>query len=210
MSGQVGRKFRGVDAAERRAQRRQRLLQAGLATFGHRGFHASGVRDICAAAGLTERYLYESFDNREALFAAVFDDCVARIRAGMEQAIADSAHLGPLEGARVAMRQYLETLRDTPGMVRILFIDATGIDVDMGRRSVSAIRSFTDLIVPALHEAHSGLAQAGLDAQSVADGLVGSTVFIVTQWALSGFDKPVDEVLSACMLFYTATLEALR
>lgn len=204
-----GRRFRGLSAPERRALRREQLVQAGITTFGARGFHATGVRDICTAAGLTERYFYESFHNREALFAAVFDHCVGLIRAGMQQVMTESAHLGALETARLSMRQYLETLRDTPGIVRILLVDATGIDADMGRRTFDATGSFTDLIVPTLQSAFPGLDRGGVDAQSVADGLVGSTLFIVTQWAQRGFEKPLEDVLAACMFFYTAVHGAL-
>src|SRR5690606_9237384 len=69
----TGRRFRGVAADERRRQRRQQLLDAGLKCFGTVGFRAAGVRDICAEAQLTERYFYESFKNREALFLAVYE-----------------------------------------------------------------------------------------------------------------------------------------
>ena len=195
---------------ERRAQRRSQLLAAGLETFGTHGFHATGVRDICAAANLTERYFYESFKNREALFAAVFDQCVDRLRARMERAMADHAHLEPYEMARAAMRQYLENLRDDPRMVRVLLIDAVAIDADMGRKSVRAIRSFADLVTPILASRFPELSAQGLDVQRIADGLVGSTVFIVTQWALSDFESALEDVLCHCMLFYASIGQATR
>src|SRR6478752_6322871 len=82
------RRFRGLSAEQRRSKRREQLIEAGLETYGKLGFHAVGVREICAAAHLTERYFYESFENREALFLAAYDLAVARIRRAMEAALA--------------------------------------------------------------------------------------------------------------------------
>ena len=209
MSKVEGRRFRGVLPAERRAQRRKQLLSAGLQMFGTRGFHATGIRDICAEAGLTERYFYESFENRERLFAAVFDGCVERLREAMVRAISAHAQRGPVAAGREATRSYLEGLRDDPRLVRVLLIDSLGIDADMGGKSVSATRTFTSLIVPVLANMYPDLAAGGLDFQRVADGLVGSTLFIVTQWALSGFEGDLDDVLDHCMLFYTAIADTL-
>ena len=45
------RLYRGVSAAERRAERRERLLEAGLELFGTRGYADSSIRAISAQAG---------------------------------------------------------------------------------------------------------------------------------------------------------------
>ena len=55
------RPYRGVSATDRRDQRRQRLIDAGLQLFGTRGIAAVGIVDVCAEAGLTKRYFYENF-----------------------------------------------------------------------------------------------------------------------------------------------------
>src|ERR1700745_3649730 len=67
------RTYGGVSADERIAARRARLLGAGLELFGTRGFAATGVKDVCRQAGLTDRYFYESFNDGGELFLAVFD-----------------------------------------------------------------------------------------------------------------------------------------
>src|SRR3954447_8802688 len=67
------RSYGGVSADDRVAARRAKLLDAGLELFGTRGYRATGVKDICRAAGVTARYFYESFTNTAELFLAVFD-----------------------------------------------------------------------------------------------------------------------------------------
>lgn len=64
------RRYRGADADERRAQRRDQLIAAAVQVYGERGYQNATVKAVCEAAGLTERYFYESFANSEALLLA--------------------------------------------------------------------------------------------------------------------------------------------
>ncbi len=65
--------YGGVAAVDRAAARRERLLDAALAVVGAEGWAGVSVRRVCAAAGLTSRYFYESFPDRDALVLALFD-----------------------------------------------------------------------------------------------------------------------------------------
>lgn len=95
------RRYGGRGGEERRAERRERLLDAGLACYGEVGYHAATVRLICARAGLTERYFYESFANGEDLLCAVYlrhlDLQRARIASAMLEAAGVAA--GTVPGA---------------------------------------------------------------------------------------------------------------
>lgn len=58
----------------RRAQaqwRRERLLDAALATFVDKGIDGATVKDITAAAGVTQGLLYHYFDDKDALVQAI-------------------------------------------------------------------------------------------------------------------------------------------
>ena len=61
------RSYRGQSQEQRRAERRARLIEGAIAVYGERGYHQATVKAVCEAAGLTERYFYESFANSEAL-----------------------------------------------------------------------------------------------------------------------------------------------
>ena len=67
------RPAQGDSDEQRIAERRARLLEAGLQEFGTRGVLQTGVKDICRRAALTDRYFYESFRDSGDLFGAVFD-----------------------------------------------------------------------------------------------------------------------------------------
>jgi AcrR family transcriptional regulator len=48
---------------------RARILEAGLGLFAARGFHATSIRDIAAAAGMQSASLYSHFVSKEAILA---------------------------------------------------------------------------------------------------------------------------------------------
>ena len=48
---------------------RLRILLAGLALFGDRGYHGTSIRDIAAEAGMQSASLYSHFASKEAILA---------------------------------------------------------------------------------------------------------------------------------------------
>ena len=76
-SGQRRGRWSGVPLQDRQALRRDELIAAGVALLGGPGGPALTVRAVCRAAGLTERYFYESFTDRDEYVAAVYDDVCA-------------------------------------------------------------------------------------------------------------------------------------
>jgi AcrR family transcriptional regulator len=115
----VSRPWRGVSAAERVAQRRQRLLDAGLELFGTRGIAGVTVEHVCAEAGLTKRYFYESFPSIDALVEAVVDDAVGRIVAVVLPILADRGLLD----ARPAATALIEAVLSDARLVRLLVVE---------------------------------------------------------------------------------------
>jgi AcrR family transcriptional regulator len=63
--------YGGVSAGARVASRRDRLLAAGLELFGTQGYLRTTIDQVCAQAGLTKRYFYESFRSCEDLLGAL-------------------------------------------------------------------------------------------------------------------------------------------
>lgn len=82
---QAGRPYGGRTQADRAAERRRRFIDAGIQVFGQYGYRAATVRGLCAQAGLTDRYFYESFDSVLALLEAVYLHQVGRLRLGLRQ-----------------------------------------------------------------------------------------------------------------------------
>ena len=115
----MDRPYRGVEAAERLAERRRRFLEAGLDLLG--GATDPGeltVRAICAEAGLTARYFYESFTDKDEFVGAVFDWVIADIAATTQAAVAAA----PVsEQIRAAMANIVRTIAVDPRIGRLMF-----------------------------------------------------------------------------------------
>lgn len=204
-----GRVFRGQSQEERVAQRRRQLLDAGLTLFGTRGFHDVSVRDICAEAKLTERYFYESFQNREALFHAVYDEGVERIRAAVIEALGRAE--ASAEGtARAGLRAYFTTLREEPLLARVLLIDVLTMGVQGGSQSLHAMSSFVEMVTATILGLYPELRRHELDPQWIGNGLVGATVFMAVQWALGGFKEPVSILVDNCGAFVDGLAALVR
>jgi AcrR family transcriptional regulator len=197
------RRFRGVDPDERVAQRREQLLEAGLEAFGTRGFHAVGVRDVCAIAKLTERYFYESFKNREALLNAVYERSTQHIERAITDALKDGAPDSKTL-TRLGLRAALSTFRGDPRIARVVLIEVLGAGA--GEKTFEVSQGFANLIEHMALALYPNVSRHGVSPQIIANGLYGSTVYIAMRWTLGGFKESLTEIVEHCALFYDSLL----
>lgn len=208
----VPRRYRGVAVEERVAERREQFVQAGLECFGTRGYHAVTVRELCAQAQLTERYFYESFKDREALFAAVYAHLIQTLQ---REFIAASLPKAPVltEMARAGLTVFFRTLHKDPRAARILMVEVLTVSADMERRAQAATFGFGDLlkqmVQAALAPPTRARAAAGPDLDLIAAGLIGACVNIAMRWIAGGYDRPVKTVIESAMTFFDATIRQL-
>jgi AcrR family transcriptional regulator len=114
------RPYGGVSADDRRAERRQRLLGAGLELFGTQGIAATTIADVCAQAELTKRYFYESFATIDDLAGAVFGDVTGRLVEQVAPAVAAGDGIDP----RPALTVYLGAVLGDPRLARFLGVES--------------------------------------------------------------------------------------
>ena len=113
------RPYGGVDARDRVGQRRRRLLDAGLDLLGGVDQPAElTVRAICATAGTSARYFYESFTDKDQLVADVFDRVVGDLAATTQAAVA-TAPRG--ERNRAGIANLVRTIAEDARIGRLLF-----------------------------------------------------------------------------------------
>ncbi|HXO82185.1 MAG TPA: TetR/AcrR family transcriptional regulator [Mycobacterium sp.] len=116
----VPRPYRGVSAADRRHQRREQLIEAGLQLFGTRGIAAVGIVDVCAEAGLTKRYFYENFASIDALAEAVFE----HVTGNLVGVVAPAIEVGAGRDPRPALTVYARALLSDSRVVRLLAVES--------------------------------------------------------------------------------------
>src|SRR5207244_8675550 len=88
MAAAGARPHAGVPATERGAERRARLLEAGLEALGSEGSKGTTVRRVCELARLNPRYFYESFASIDELAVAVFERIVAEAMEAVLEVVA--------------------------------------------------------------------------------------------------------------------------
>lgn len=195
-----GRTYKGVSNDERRAERRARLVEAAVKVYGAVGYHGATVRAICAEAGLTERYFYESFEKGEALLAAAYLSVIERLSGEVMSAIALLAppvEMGTL--VRTALHTYYTLLRDNPAEARVFLVEILGVSPAVDQIYWDSIRGISLAILHFVPGATERVQAAGLDIDLFADGLIGAVVQIALGWVRSGFAQPVEAVVETAM-----------
>jgi AcrR family transcriptional regulator len=131
------RPYRGVEAAERLATRRNRLLAAGLDLLGaeRQNVSAVTVRGVCRSAGLAARYFYESFADKDEFVARVFDWVVAELAATTQAAV---AAVPADEQTRAGMANIVRTITGDPRVGRLLFSTQLADPVIVRKRAESS------------------------------------------------------------------------
>lgn len=188
------RSYGGLAAEERREQRRQRFIEAGIQVFGTRGLPNSTMRDLCAEARLTDRYFYESFRRVEDVFDLVYAELSSCLIVRLGTAMMGA----PLQMDAVAeagLRAFFGFVQEDRRRARILLVDSMGVFFSAPQGSELPIGEYVDLLrqlYRALYPQAEGL---DIDVDFVVKSLLGMTINSAALWAHDGFDKSLDEVV---------------
>jgi AcrR family transcriptional regulator len=193
MAGQSG-VYRGLSAAERAAARRARLLEAALAVWADPGTRTT-MTAVCAEAGLSERYFYESFPGLDALLEAVMDGIAAEIEETGRRA-AEQAGEDPEVRVRASVRAFVQLLLDDPRKGRVAIVESVAVPKLRQRR--------TELLRHLAHrsalEARAWLGSSGRsENEDETAGLlfIGGMAELVTAWLDGTLAASADEIADA-------------
>jgi AcrR family transcriptional regulator len=145
------RRYGGKTAAERRAGRREKLLDTGLELFGTRGYVATSIELLCATAGLNARYFYEEFDSREALLQAVYDRHVEAVFAAVTEAVSAAA-VAPRERLTAGLTAFVHNSLADPRAARVNYFEMVGVSAALEARRRQVLRLYADLAIAQLEQ----------------------------------------------------------
>ena len=191
-SAESKRPYRGALPEERRAQRRGQLIAAAIEVYGDRGYRRSSVKSVCEAAGLTERYFYESFANSDELLVAAYNEVTARVRAALRKA-AEAAGRGRNARARAMLHTYFGILRNDERLARLFLVEIRGVSAQVDAAIDASLQDIGD-------DVFGALAPAGAAADPLLQaGLIGGVLHIALRWIADEYRCPVDKVVDAAM-----------
>ena len=116
------RDYDGKTAAQRIAERRARLIDAGQELFGKHGYAGTSIRAVLRESGLRDRYFGENFPDLDSLLAAVYDRLIDEQLVATRAAI--DAAAGPTDAARAMIETISGLLENSPGGARIKLREA--------------------------------------------------------------------------------------
>lgn len=201
------RVYGGVAAGERIAERRAKLLEAGLELVGRSETQTASVRAVCAEAGLTPRYFYESFDGLPDLLAALLDGVAVEAA----QRVLESVTAAPDDAgakAEAAIGAFVDLLVEDPRRARLLFTEAVGEAALMERRrQLRAV--FVEMIAAQGREFYGGEAPGDdriveVTALMLGDGLAG----LLLAWVEGELEMDRDALVADASALFVATGQA--
>jgi AcrR family transcriptional regulator len=179
---QEKRRYSGQSFEDRQAERRDKLIHAAVQVAGRVGLDGASVAAICADAGLTARYFYESFPTREAIFVeayrAVQNELLHRITEGKGQG-----------DPKRALTGFYNAIRERQDLARVFLIDLEDHDGAMRMASFEGANKLSKAF--------------GLKATHplMVAGIIGGLVDIAKRWIESDFAEPVDKVVAIALPF---------
>ncbi|SES09236.1 MULTISPECIES: TetR/AcrR family transcriptional regulator [Halopseudomonas] len=196
----TGKRYRGSATAERRALRRQQLIDAATEVYGEHGYRHSGVKQVCEAAGLTQRYFYESFNHSDELLLACYEQATRRLRE-RNLAAAKAAGDDPVARSRAMLGSYFQALKDEPNVARLLLVEIRGISPAVDQAIEDALRAST-------HDMTLALAKPGQQFDRMLQaGILGGVIHIALYWMASGYAQPVEVVTETTLKIGASLLQ---
>lgn len=185
------RSYRGLTLEERRAKRRAELIRAAIEVYGTRGYRQATVKAVCDAAGLTERYFYESFAGSEELLIASYK---ASMHALLDElkAAALAAGKGREQRSRAMLRAYYAAVQREPLPARLFLFELRGVSKAVDEAFDESLRTIGRAVAQAAapESADDALRQAGV---------VGAVMHIAMRWIEAGYKPSLDEVTDTAL-----------
>jgi AcrR family transcriptional regulator len=186
------RPYRGLSPEQRRTDRHRRLIEAAVAVYGERGYRQATVKAVCEAAGLTERYFYESFANSEELLITSFSTVTFSVFAEVRQA-AQEAGRSRKARSRAMLGAYFAALQRDPRSARVFLVEIRGVSREVDKAFDGAVRQIG-------REVARIVAPPGTeDDELLQAGVVGGVIQIALRWIEQGYSPSLDEVTDTAL-----------
>jgi AcrR family transcriptional regulator len=219
----VVRTRNGLTPEQRRRQRRQALIEAGLDLFGTKGYNSTSVEEICRTAYVSTRNFYEEFENREALLwnlvyqtmAEAYDAlrrtgpdesapvcpsgpaCVAQTPSPAGAAQTPSPVYGSSAELRGRISRMVHAFVDDPRRARLVFVECRGMSLLQEYRRRAAQQAFAQLLGEILEERGAYVAVSESARGTFSLAIVGAVDLVLSDWVLQPERPTTDELIAS-------------
>lgn len=167
---------------------RDRILEAAVTVFAHKGYHDTKVDDIVAEARASKGAFYFYFPSKQEIFLALVDKFAdlleSRLRARLQTETSGVARVD------AALRVCLETFGQYRGLAKIALVQATGLGLAFEEKRRAVNDRFMRFIKHELDEAVTEGSLPPLDTEVAACAWVGALNEVVLRWVYTGEPEP--------------------
>lgn len=196
------RSYGGKTADERTAERRARLVAATVEVLAQQGEARTTMTAVCAAAGLTERYFYESFASLDDALLAALDDVCEEI-ADLAVSTLEATTGSPDVRLNAVMAAFVDLVVRAPDRARVAVIHSSANPRLRARRH-ELIGAFADLVAREAAELYGE--QAWPPDRARIHGLVYIAGFaeLVASWLTGDVSLTADELVETAGSLFAA------
>ncbi|MCF6476381.1 TetR/AcrR family transcriptional regulator [Nonomuraea sp. MG754425] len=179
--------------------RRARIVEAALEVFAARGYHATAMEGIAAAAGVTRSVLYDHFPSKRVLLITVLQEQNALLVEHVGARITGSG--SPNRRLRATLDAYFSFAEANPAARRLLFdhTDEDDPEIKAVRWGIRETRTRSVAVMLGRDLRRLGLDPDSEAAQAVVELLISGTDGLAQWWARHpGVSR--DELVRSAML----------
>ena len=139
--------------------RRERIIDTSAAVFARRGYHATGINELCTANELGKGALYHYIGAKEALLAAIHDRVMDEVMAGADRVAAEGG--APSQQLVRLGAELLEVIHRYPDHVWVFLHEFPALTGDRAKEFRRRRRAYERRVEAVL--------RAGMDAGELRD-----------------------------------------
>ncbi|MCB9594594.1 MAG: helix-turn-helix transcriptional regulator [Sandaracinaceae bacterium] len=122
---------RTVRAKQKRARRRQTILDAALRVFSAKGYHQTRIADIIEEASIARGTFYLYFDSKTAIFHELLEDVLTRIDENVAGVDLEPGALPVREQLLNTVRKIFSVFRADRAFAKLILREAVGLDEEV-------------------------------------------------------------------------------
>lgn len=163
---------RSARAEAQRERRRQAILRVAASSFSRRGYHATSVADVIAAAKISRGTFYLYFENKDTLFLELIEQFIQRIMDVLE--VVDPTRPNPTQRIYENVRRVVDVVFDNQDLTVMVLREDLGLNPEVDKKLERFYGFVREMVEGALDKgARAGLIRR-VNAPIVATALIGA------------------------------------
>lgn len=184
MTTDNGERRPGERRTERKAEKRQAILDGAVQVFAEKGFFNATVAEIARAAGVADGTIYLYFKSKDDLLLSVFDEKMQELCAAAREAIAGLESAG--EALRRMAELHLEAVQKNPAVAAVLIVELRQSAAFVRDAEKRALAEYLDLFAQQVRRGQAtGEFRADVHPSAAKRALFGALDEIALGWLIA-------------------------